>query len=75
MGPLPSVKLGVSFQIVQTAKARITGVTTVRLLLAMGEEVAFQVVMPSEISIAVRAFVSLAGGRPGTVSTAIPRLR
>jgi len=64
-----------SFQVVQSAEARIASVTAIRFLLAMGEEVTLQIMVSGEISIAVRALVSLAGRRPGAVPPAVSRLR
>lgn len=61
MRPLTSVKLGVAFEVVQTAETCLAGLTNVWLLLAVGEKVTFEVVMAREVSGAVWTLVSFVG--------------
>lgn len=57
--PFACVKLCVAFEVVQSAKPRLAGLTNVRLFLTVGQQVAFEVVVASKIRGAVRALVSL----------------
>jgi len=53
------VKFRVAFQVMQTAETCLAGGARVGLLLAVGEEMALEIVMAREVGGAVRAFVSL----------------
>lgn len=53
--PLSSMELGMSLQIVQSAEAGLACLADVGLFLAVGEQVALEVVMSCEFSRAVRA--------------------
>lgn len=53
------MQFGVAFQIMQSTEARLAGLANERLLLAMGEKMAFQVVLASELGGAVRAAMFL----------------
>lgn len=46
---LTRVELGVPLQVVQAPEPGATGLTDVRLFLAVGEKMAFQIVMPREL--------------------------
>ena len=59
MGSLASMELCMSFKIVQTAESRVAPVTIIGLFLTMCKKVAFQVVMPGEVCVAVRALMPL----------------
>lgn len=47
--PLAGVELGVSLQVMETPKASLAGLADVWLFLAVGEQMAFEVVVPGEI--------------------------
>ena len=59
--PLTSMELGVALQIMQSPKAGIAGITAIRLLMTMSGKMTFEIVVPGEIGITVRAFVSFGG--------------
>lgn len=67
---LAGVQLGMTFQVVQTAKPGLAGRAFVWLFLAVCQQVALEVVVPCEVGRAVGAFVTLGGGRFGTVLVA-----
>jgi len=57
------MELSVSLQIVESPEARLAGLADVRFLLAVCEQMALEVMMPSEFSRAVRATVFLGSWR------------
>lgn len=59
MWPLSCMKLGVPFQIVEPPEARLTRLADIRLLLAVGEQMTFEVMMPGELGRTVGAAVLL----------------
>lgn len=74
---LASVKLDILFHVMSRSKLGFANITLVGFLLALGEEMTLQVMMPAENRTAVWAFLSLGRRRPGVsfvVGTAL-RLR
>ena len=59
MRPFASVQLRMSFQVMEPPKARVASLAQVWLLVAVSEQMAFQVVVPGEFCRAVGAFVLL----------------
>lgn len=62
----PSVQFRMSFQVVETSETRLASRTFIRLFLAVGQEMALQVVMSRKVGRAVRAFVTFCRWRFGT---------
>lgn len=58
MRPLARVKFGVALQVVQSSEARLTVLTDIRFLLAMGEKMALEIVVARKISRTIRTLVS-----------------
>jgi hypothetical protein len=63
MWPLSRMKLSVSLQIVESPEARLAGLADVRFFLAVCEQMALEVMMPSKFGRAVRATVFLCSWR------------
>jgi hypothetical protein len=63
MWPLSGVQFGVALQIVQSPEARLAGLTHIRLLLTVSQQMALEVMVSRKVRRAVRALVSLVGRR------------
>ena len=66
MRPFAGVQLGVPFQIMQAPETRLTGLANIRLLLTVGEQMAFEVMMPGKLGRTVWTLMLL--GSRGTLS-------
>lgn len=62
MRPFSGVEFGVAFEVVETAEARLAGLTDVWLLLTVGEQVALEVVVSSKVGGTVWTLVAFVGG-------------
>lgn len=74
MRPLAGMQLGVPFQIMQSPEARLTGLADIRLLLAVGEQMTFEVMMPGKLGRTVRTpvFFGPRGTLPSTATKTGP---
>lgn len=76
VGTLTGVEFGVTFEVVESAETRLTGLADIGLFLGVSEEMGFEVVMASEGLVAVVAGVAAArsagggGGKGGCGSKA-----
>lgn len=68
MRSFAGMQLGMSFQVVQSAEPRLAGLTDKWLFLAMGEEMALEVVLASEFGSAIGASMFLCRWRTGAAS-------
>lgn len=65
---LPGVKLCVTLQIMKSSETRLAGLTHKRLFLAMGEQMALEIMLPREFGRTVGASVFLRGRRARATS-------
>lgn len=64
MRSFASMQFGVPFQIMQSSETRLAGLANIWLLLAVGKQVTFEVVVPGELGRAVGTLMFLGAGRP-----------
>ena len=56
---LSGMQLGVALEVVQATEARLASLTHIRLLLTVGQQVAFEIVVSRKVRGAIWTFVSL----------------